>query len=60
MKRVGHVYPQIYDKDNIRRAILKAADKKKNHKYVKKVMNNTEYYVNKVHIMLKEKSLWSC
>ncbi len=56
MKRTGYIYEKIYDEDNIRQAIYKAADKKKKHRHVEKVLNNTEYYVDKIHLMLREKS----
>lgn len=56
MKRVGYLYPKIYDIDNIYKAIYKASSKKRKHKYVKKVLDNPEYYANKVHVMLKEKT----
>lgn len=56
MKRIGYIYKKIYDKDNIRQAIYSAADKKKKHKHVKRVLKDVEKYVDKVHLMLKEKT----
>ena len=56
MKRTGHIYEKIYDKDNIRLAIYKASDKKRSHSHVKRILMREEYYVSKVHEMLKDET----
>ena len=52
MKRVGFIYPKICDKENIRLAIKKASIRKKKYSVVKAVLNNTEYYVNRIQSLL--------
>ena len=56
MKRLGYIYEKIYDKENIRTAIWKASEKKRNHNYVKKVLDNENYYIDKIHGMLVSKT----
>lgn len=56
LKRIGYIYEKAYDKNNIRWAIFKASEKKRDHTYVKKVLVNEEFYVDKVHKMLKNKT----
>lgn len=56
MKRVGYVYPKIYDKNNIRIAIVNAQKGKKHYSEVKEVNSNIEYYVELLHNMLKHKT----
>lgn len=56
MKRIGYIYPKIYDIENIKEAIYNASKGKRSHKYVKKVLNDIDYYAVKVQVMLKNKS----
>lgn len=56
MKRVGNLYHKIYDKDNIRLAIVNAQKKKQHYHEVIEVNKNIEYYVDLIHDMLKNKT----
>lgn len=56
MKRVGNLYPKIYDKDNIRRAIYRTSEHKRKHKHVKVVLDDIEHYVDKTHELLIHKA----
>lgn len=55
MKRIGNIYQSICNVENIKEAIRHAAKHKKNHKYVIKILENEDYYANKISQMLKEK-----
>lgn len=57
MKRKGNFYKDIYNKQNIKMAILKASDKKHSRKNVIKVVNNIDYYVEELHNMLINKQI---
>lgn len=52
MKRVGHLYEQMCEPENIRAAIYKAAKKKHKRYDVRKVLNSIDYYVEKVRDVL--------
>lgn len=52
MKRYGYIYERICDKDNIRLAIQKAANRKRNRHDVRKVLSDEERYVDLLHEML--------
>lgn len=52
MKRIGYLYEKIYDKQNIRTAILKAAKGKRQRTDVQKVLANIDKYTDKIHEML--------
>lgn len=54
MKRIGNIYPKIYDINNIREAIYNASKGKREHKYVKKVLDNVDYYACKIQKMLQD------
>lgn len=54
MKRVGYIYEKIYDTDNIKKAILNASLGKRNRKYVKRVLDNIDFYANEISITLRE------
>lgn len=56
MKRKGNIYKEIYTLENIHLAILKASSGKEDHKYVKKVLDNQDYYAKKVQQMIVNKS----
>lgn len=53
MKRYGNFYDKIYDISNVRLAIIKASKGKKNRAYVKKILNNIDYYALEINQMLK-------
>lgn len=57
MKRVGNIYTKLCEKDNIKKAILKAAVGKKCRKNVTKVVDNIDYYVNEIYTMLISKNV---
>lgn len=52
MKRYSHLYTQITDINNIRKAILKASCKKRNRKSVQKILNNIDKYAYRLQDML--------
>lgn len=54
MKIIGYLYEKIYDKENIREAVLLASRNKKKRKDVKKFLKNINIYVNKIHKLLIE------
>ena len=56
MKRVGYIYEEIYEIDNIKNAIRKASEGKKDHKYVSIILNNEDFYALKIQKMLKDMS----
>lgn len=56
MKRTGYLYHKIYDKDNLRLAFKNAQKGKKDYHEVKIVNKNPDYYINKLHDMLKNKT----
>lgn len=56
MKRVGHLYEKICDKETIRIAILKASKGKRKRKDVQRVLSNIPYYVDEIHEMLTTES----
>ena len=53
MKRTGNIYTKIYDVDNIKDAIMKASLGKRDRNYVKKILDNLDFYANKVSVLLK-------
>lgn len=56
MKRYGHLYPQVYDMENIRIAHTNARKGKSHYREVKKVDANPERYFRRIHYMLKNKA----
>ena len=54
MKRIGFIYEKIIDKNNIKRAILNASRGKKKRRNVRNIINNINFYVNDIYIILKE------
>ena len=56
MKRYGHLYEKIYNIDNIRFAHHNARKGKKHYYEVKIVDTNLEFYVQRIHKMLKNKT----
>lgn len=55
LKRTGYIYPKVYDINNIKRAIHCASKDKKEHRYVKEILENSDYYASKIHELLKGK-----
>jgi hypothetical protein len=55
MKRIGYIYENIYDIDNIKEAIYKASEEKREHEHVKQVLSNIEHYAYRVHLLIKNK-----
>ena len=56
MKRYGNIYEKICDKDNLRLAHQKARKDKAFYKDVQMVDNDLEYYINEIHLMLKNQT----
>ena len=52
MKRYGHIYKKIYDKENIRSAILRASKGKRNRNDVRRILNNMPHYIDIIHNIL--------
>lgn len=57
MKRVGNIYKKLCEKDNIKKAILKATVRKKCRKNVTKIVENIDYYVDEIYNMLVSKNV---
>ena len=53
MKRIGNLYEKITDKNNIRKAILNAAKRKRERKNVQYVINNITKATDEVYEILK-------
>ena len=56
MKRIGYIYEKIYDIENIKAAIRNAARGKKRKHYVRRILQNADFYAAEIHKMLKAKS----
>ena len=56
MKRIGYIYNDICDIENIKEAILKASKGKRKRSNVQKVLKNIDYYAEQIQIMLKNKT----
>lgn len=56
MKRIGYLYEQVYDIDNIKLAIKNASKGKKKRKYVQKILANPDYFAKKLSTQLKDKT----
>lgn len=56
MKRIGHIYEKIADKDNIKSAIMKASNNKRSRGDVKRVLENIDKYTDKIHQLLTKES----
>ena len=52
MKRIGHLYESLLDKDFIKSVILKASKGKTKRKMVQKVLGNLDFYVNDLYNMI--------
>lgn len=58
MKRIGNIYKNILNKEEIKNIIIKASRGKKNRKEVIKVLDNINYYTNAIYDMLKYKTYY--
>ena len=56
MKREGYLYNKIISKSNIELAITRSSRGKTKRKDVKRVLNNIDYYVEKIYKLLSTKS----
>lgn len=56
MKRIGNLYEKITDKNNIRKAILNAAKRKRKRKNVQYVINNITKATDEVYEILKNET----
>ena len=52
MKRVGHIYEQLLDREYIKQTIILASKHKTKRKGVIMVMDNLDFYVDKIHEMI--------
>lgn len=57
MKRVGNIYPKIYDINNCREAILCASKRKKNRQNVARIIDKLDYYSQVLSDLLKEQKI---
>lgn len=56
MKRVGYIYEKIYDIKNIKKAIRKSSEGKRNYRHVKKILDNADHYAHEIREMLINKT----
>lgn len=49
MKRVGYLYEKIISVENLNVALNKACRQKRNKYFVKKILDNRDYYIQKLH-----------
>jgi len=56
MKRVGNLYEKIIDKNNIRKAILNAAKRKRKRRNVQNVIENISKATDEIYTMLKNEA----
>ncbi|MBQ0014660.1 MAG: RNA-directed DNA polymerase [Oscillospiraceae bacterium] len=54
MKRYGYLYEKIYNKDNLRRAIINASNGKHNRENVRYILNNIDHYTDILYALLVE------
>lgn len=57
MKRVGFVYDKLLDKDFIKQTIKKASKHKTKRKCVRKVLNNIDFYTDKIYEMIATQNI---
>ena len=55
-KRAGYLYERICDPDNIKAAIWKASEKKRNQKYVRQILKKIDHYAEIIQKLLKDQS----
>ena len=51
MKRIGYLYEKLCDKSLISYAIFKASQGKTKRKYVRRILNNKDYYIDQIYNM---------
>lgn len=56
LKSKGYIYDKVYNLENIKEAISNASAGKRHQKRVKKVLNNTDFYANKIQKKLINKT----
>jgi len=56
MKRIGFIYDKICEIDNIKKAIWKASEQKRNRPAVKKILDNIDFYAGEVRQMLIDRA----
>ena len=56
MKRIGNIYSKITDKNNIRKAILNAAKRKRNRKNVRYILKNIVNITDEIYELLKNET----
>lgn len=56
MRRIGNLFEQICDMENLKLAHVNARKKKTHYKEVIMVDNNMDYYINKLYLILKNKT----
>lgn len=49
MKRIGYLYEQIYSYENLNKALDNACRQKRDKPFVKRILDNRDYYINKLH-----------
>ena len=57
MKRKGNFYADICNKQNIKKAIIRAAEGKHSRKNVAKIINNIDFYVEEIYNMLISRNI---
>lgn len=56
MKRIGYIYEKIYDKENLRTAIYKAAKGKSDKRNIKFILDNIDKFIDRLHEDLKNET----
>lgn len=49
MRRIGYIYEKICSIENLNKALDKACQCEKEKHFVKKILDNREYYINQLH-----------
>ena len=52
MKRQGYIYEKVCDIENIKEAIRRSAEKKREYRSVKRILNNMDKYALDIQAML--------
>lgn len=56
MKRIGFIYEKVYEIENIKKAIMRASEEKRNQPNVKRILNDIDRYSKIIQDILKSKS----
>ena len=56
IKRIGHLYDKIVDRENIKQAIINASKNKRNRKRVQKILDNIDHYTLEIQRMLEDET----